>query len=108
MKKVYIVNDTEDMTQIGKLWFSDNIDNIPEGITSLKETPWLLSDTEESEGDFYLFEVIYDSEATFKEESVLYVVQALDIKEAVRIIKKEIGPSFNRVVSIDKLNFKLY
>jgi hypothetical protein len=108
MKKIYIVNDVDDLTQTGKLWFSDNIDEIPEGITSLKETPWLLSDIEESCGDFYLIEVIYESEATFKEESALYVIQAVNIKEAVRIIKKEVGPSFNRIVSIDKLNFEVY
>jgi len=106
MKKVYLINDGS--SALDYFWFSDNIEEVPVKTTSLKEVPWLLSDIEENSGNFYLIDLTYDSEATFEVERVIYVVQAPDIQEAIRIIKKEVGPSFNSIQSIDKLDFKEY
>ena len=56
----------------------------------------------EYSGDFWLAEVFYIDQKTYKETSVMYLVQAENIADVEEIVKEEAGEPFSFTRSIEK------
>jgi hypothetical protein len=111
MTKVYIIGIEEDTGRYDRLLFSDDLttinDELAEKIVSLVETNWIIADPEGGPkcGSFFLVDVVYDSEATFEEESALYLIQDTNVSNIAERIIKEVGSSFSKIKSLEKLPY---
>jgi len=110
LKKAYIVGvEQEDLQREEKILVTSNLFELSEekekNIVGLVETDWLVTD--DLDGlFFYLTSVVYNSEATFKEEEVIFLTKADGILKAVTKVREEVGPSFEKIKSIEKLLYR--
>ncbi len=70
---------------------------------------WILADKrEEYTGDYYMVDTIYESAVTYKDDDIIYLVQAENFSSIEEITKEEAGETFKFIKSSEIIPYRVF